>query len=559
MLASQFLAREALQEFLTTRSSLRNSHATVLRGYDPVLAKMMTEAFSRENEEIFGCFEVIARSICSSLSQGKAPAQADLCELVTLVQCQLADANNSVLAAVNFIVATARTDIEKLAHIDVLTGLPNRRALEDELFLRETTGLHEGAVAIMHVDLDTFKKINDSMGHAAGDAALTNAADTMASSMGNNKFLARVGGDEFALMLFGPNTEEVLAQRAEQIIASISTPFIFGGKRNRIGASIGIATKVKSDGISLAKCLNNADLALYQAKNEGRGTFRFFTPSLRTQSDQKDELQSQIREGIDTQQFEPFFQPQVEGRTGKIVGLESLARWHHPKRGILVPFHFSDAAQEAGLLEKLDEYLMARTFAAMRRWLDDGIDIPQVSINLTGSRLLEVDLVDTMLFATDKANVEPSMIGIEILESAMIDSNSKQMLDNITALADAGFKLELDDFGTGHASISNLKNFKVDRIKIDRSFVKDVHLYSELSKITGAMIGLAHALRIDALAEGVETPEERLVFNALGCDHFQGYGVSPPMPESEIPRWFKRTQGKKALPPVRIYAPSAKR
>lgn len=194
---------------------------------------------------------------------------------------------------------------------------------------------------------------------------------------------------------------------------------------------------------------------------------------------------------------------------------------------------------------------MERTFAAMRGWLNDGLDIPQVSVNLTGSRLLEVDLVETMLFALEQADLKSSMIGIEILESAMIDDNSQQMTDNILALAEVGFKLELDDFGTGHASISNLRNFKVDRIKIDRSFVKDVHLYPELSKITGAMIGLAHSLRVDALAEGVETPEERLVLNALGCDHFQGYGVSRPMPGSEIPAWFKRTQTKKALPPSR--------
>ncbi|SEV93898.1 diguanylate cyclase (GGDEF) domain-containing protein [Cognatiyoonia koreensis] len=551
MLASQFRAREALQEFLATRSSLRNSQASLLSGCDAALSKMISEAFSRENEAIYDCFEMIARSICSSLSRGEAPSRADLSELIQLVVCQLSDANNAILAAAQFIADTAQTDTEKLALIDQLTGLPNRRALEDELARRETTGLPEGTAAIMHVDLDLFKKINDTIGHAAGDAALKHATDAMASTLRNDDFLARIGGDEFVLVLYGPSTEEYLALRADQIIENISTAFLFNGKRHRIGASIGIAVKAKADGTSLAKCVINADLALYHAKNAGRGTSRFFTPFLRIQQDQKADLQSQISLGIDTHQFEPFFQPQVEGRTGKLVGLEALARWHHPTRGLLAPFHFLQAAQEAALLEKLDEYLMARTFASMRRWVDDGLNIPQVSINLTGSRLLEENLVDSMLSAIDKSNLSPSMIGIEILESAMIDNESKQIMDSIAGLAEAGFKLELDDFGTGHASISNLKNFKVDRIKIDRSFVKDIHLYPELCKITGAMIGLAHALRVDALAEGVETPEERLVLNALGCDHFQGYGVSRPIPNSEIPRWLRRTQEKKALPPIR--------
>ena len=297
--------------------------------------------------------------------------------------------------------------------------------------------------------------------------------------------------------------------------------------------------------------MNNADLALYTAKNAGRGTHRFFTPNLRTQYEEKEELQAQIREGLEAGEFVPFFQPQVEGRSGKIVGLESLARWHHPVRGLLTPFHFLDAANDAGVLEQLDRHLLEQTFSAVHEWRSKGLDIPQISINLTAARLLEVDLVESLVFEVDKADLCPSMVGLEILESAMIDNNSRQMIENVGSLSEAGFNVELDDFGTGHASISNLRNFKVDRIKIDRSFVKDVHLYSELAKITSAMIGLAHSLRVDALAEGVETPEERLVLNALGCDHIQGFGVSRPMPGSDIPLWIRKTQKTRKLPPRR--------
>lgn len=549
--ANRLQVRQALHDILASWSRLRNSEASFLLGCDPALVQIITGAFSCENERIFDCFEAMARNICTSLSQGNAPNSDDLTELVRFVSHELSDANKSIASAAQLVADTGRTEDEKLVLTDLLTGLPNRRALQDLLRHNETTGWLQDEVAIMHIDLDNFKKINDAFGHAAGDVALQHAANAMALHTRDDDFLARVGGDEFVLVLFSPVTEQALAQRARMLIESISAPFLYERKRCSIGGSIGIAVGSRSDGIALDRHMINADLALYNAKHGGRGTYRFFTPFLRTQYEQKEDLHAQIRDGLDTQQFEPFFQPQVEGRSGKLVGLESLARWHHPTRGTLVPFHFLDAAHDAGVLEQLDQYLMERTFASLRSWLNNSIPIPQVSINMTGSRLLEVDLVETMVLAVGKADLDTSMIAIEILESAMIDDNSRQMIDNIAGLAEAGFKLELDDFGTGHASISSLRNFKVNRIKIDRSFVKDVHLYPELSKITGAMIGLAHSLRVDALAEGVETAEERLVLNALGCDHFQGYGVSRPMPGSEIPDWVMRTQNTKALPPRR--------
>lgn len=543
--------RGAVRDFLDTLSRLRNCGADLLSGCDPDLSKIMTQAFTRDIKDIYNCFESMARDVSTVIGHGRMPSDAALSELVNFVVHQVTDANNAVAAAARLIADTACTDAESLAVTDQLTGLPNRRALQEYLMQKKTAASHAEPVAIMHIDLDNFKKVNDSMGHAAGDTALQHAANAMALHLEENDFLARLGGDEFALVLFGSHSEAALSKRAEQLIESVSVPFSHGGKRSCIAASIGIAANSSFDDAALDRCMINADLALYQAKHAGRGTYHFFTPTLRTQRQQKEDLENEIRFGLDAQQFEPFFQPQVEGRTGKIVGLEALVRWHHPTRGILTPYHFLEAAQDAKVMDLLDQYIMERTFGAFKSWLNDGLQIPQVSINLTGSRLLEVDLVETMLRAVSKAQLQSSMIGIEILESAMIDDASQQMMDNILRLAEAGFKLELDDFGTGHASISNLRNFKVDRIKIDRSFVKDVHLYPELSKITSAMIGLAHSLRIDALAEGVETPEERLVLNALGCDHFQGYGVSRPMPGAEIPLWIRRTQNQKELPPGR--------
>lgn len=543
--------RQVLRELSASWSTLRNSDVNLLKGFDPALSKIMNGAFSRESVGVFDCFDGMARGICDKLLKNSSPDPADLGELVRFVSQELSDAFSVVLSAARLVSDIANKDSEKLALIDELTGLPNRRALHELVQRANADGWPHERVAVMHVDLDKFKQINDTLGHAAGDKALQHATSAMAGHIRKEDFLARVGGDEFVLVLFGDTPEDALAKRAEQLITDVSTPFVYESKACNIGGSVGIASGLRSDGQSLDRLINNADLALYAAKNTGRGTHRFFTPNLRSQYEEQEELQALIREGLETNQFEPFFQPQVEGRSGKLVGFEAVARWHHPTRGLLVPFHFLGAAEDAGLLERLDRDLIDQAFSAMRDWRNNGLEIPQLSVNLTASRLLEVDLVDTLMFAVDKASLNPSEIGLEILESAMIDNNSRQMIENIGDLSDAGFKVELDDFGTGHASISNLRNFKVDRIKIDRSFVKDVHLYSELSKITSAMIGLAHSLRIDALAEGVETPEERLVLNALGCDHIQGFGVSRPMPSSEIPDWVKKTQMKRKLPPRR--------
>ena len=543
--------RQVLRDLTASWAKLRNSDEHLLRGCDPALAKIMRGAFSRETEEVFACFDYMARNICKTLLSSSTPDPADLGELVRFVSRELSDTINAVLSAARLVSEMGEKDAERLALTDELTGLPNRRALHELLQRIETSGWPHDSVAVMHIDLDKFKQINDTLGHAAGDLALGHATMAMSAHTRDEDFLARIGGDEFVLVFFGDMSEETLAERAESLIADISEPFVYEGKECNIGASIGIARGKTTDGIALDRYMNNADLALYTAKNAGRGVHRFFTPNLRSQYEEIEELQTHIREGLKSGQFEPYFQPQVEGRSGRLIGLEALARWNHPTRGLLTPFHFLDAAAAGGLLDQLDRHLTQVTFAKTRAWLDAGLNVPQVSINLTASRLMEVDLVDSLTLSVDAAGLEPERIGIEILESAMIDTNSQQMLENIKNLSRAGFQVELDDFGTGHASISNLRNFKVDRIKIDRSFVKDVHLYSELAKITSAMIGLAHSLRIDALAEGVETPEERLVLNALGCDHIQGFGVSQPMPGSEIESWIKRTQNTRTLPPRR--------
>jgi diguanylate cyclase (GGDEF)-like protein len=556
--------RRFLHETTTSWSQLRNSRSHALHGCDPGLVKIMDCAFSRHAESVFSCFENMARSICTCLINGVVPRRSELSELVRFVSHELHDVFAELLSAARLVTDLGEQSVAAPTLTDRLTGLPNRRALHDYIHKTELAGWPNDNVSIMQVDLDKFKKVNDTMGHAAGDAALKYAADAFTALKRNEDYIARVGGDEFILVFFGDLKEEWLSQFAEKLIVSMSVPFTYEGKECLIGASVGIARGTKSDDDTLDRYLNNADLALYSAKKSGFGTHRFFTPDLRTTYEKSEETQARIREGLENGQFEPFFQPQVEGRSGKIVGLESLARWNHPSRGLLTPFHFLQAAEEGGLLDRMDRHLMEQTFAAMRLWTDMGYDIPQVSVNLTASRLMETDIVDTILHAAKNAGLDPTSIGVEILESAMIENDSRLMIENdsrlmienVRKLSESGIKVELDDFGTGHASIANLRHFRVDRIKIDRSFVKDIHLYSELARITSAMISLAHSLRVDALAEGIETPEERMVLNALGCDYIQGFGVARPMPASEIPQWMDTLNPKRQLPPRRKRANS---
>jgi len=546
--------RKTLNHCIQTWAQLCQAKVHYLADFDPALTKLMEGALSRSNLETFDRFVAMGEDICDV---GQSTQDHVIGELVQFVAQELTDALTGVFSTARMVAEMGSGHVAQLALTDELTGLPNRRALQEMLHRTQAAGWPQGQIAIMKIDLDRFKSVNDSFGHAAGDVALQHAAKAMTAHLCKGDFLARIGGDEFVVVCFGQPAEEVLATVSERMIAGISEPFIYKGKTCYMGASVGIASSCNPADMSFDQFLHNADLALYNAKNAGRGVYRFFSPSLRTQYEEVEELHRQIREGLENNQFVPFFQPQVEGRSGKVVGFEALARWCHPTRGVLLPHQFLSAASDAGLLERLDRDLMTLILGEVAGWKSAGMTIPQVSMNLTATRLIEVDLVDTMLAAVNAVQIAPQDIGLEILESAMIENTSRQIIDNIQNLSAAGFKVELDDFGTGHASISNLRNFKVDRIKIDRSFVKDVHLFSELSKITSAMIGLAHSLRVDALAEGVETPEERLVLNALGVDHIQGYGVARPMRAADVPRWLGGTQQDWVLPPRKNKAPSS--
>ncbi|SMY07546.1 putative bifunctional diguanylate cyclase/phosphodiesterase [Flavimaricola marinus] len=541
--------RRIMREVEATLADMRAAELTVLPRVGSESRQHIADALSPEALAPFdqllvqlGQFNVDT----ANLREGRDLSRA---ELFRFISDELEAAVSAVEKAASSSLTGARTEDTNLAFVDDLTGLPNRRALyklADERWSRQGTGR---ALTLMRLDLDLFKQINDSFGHAAGDYTLQRAAQIMQSQLRAKDFVARMGGDEFVMAFCGELSPETVTLRARKIIEKISEPFDYDGQTLTSSISIGIVNIRPGEPMGLDRMLHNADLALYAAKTNGRAQCHFYTSDLRTRHETNETLTAQISAGLQRGEFVPYFQPQVDGRSGALVGLEALVRWCHPERGVLTPYHFLDAARENGLLEALDEQITLAAVTALKEWRMQGLVVPQVSINISAQRLTKSMLGKELAAMVTDAGLSIDSIGLEILESAMIESGSVEMIETVRQLSNAGFKLELDDFGTGHASIANLRHFKVNRIKIDRSFIKDIHLHTDLSKITAAMIGLAHSLRIDALGEGVETPEERLILNALGVDHIQGFGVARPMPKDEVEGWIRRTQTKRVLPP----------
>lgn len=540
--------RRCHTEFMDAVGQIRSLQRGCRSTADQSISQRLDDLFSAPQLGVLDAFSANIREICGLLLGFDSNLQATVTETVRFIEFELDQVLMDMRTVLKAAVQIAHMLDRDLAFTDELTSLPNRRglyAIESHVAAAIAAGQQ---VTLLQFDLDRFKQVNDSLGHAAGDVTLCRVAGILRNALRAKDFVARIGGDEFVLLFFNEMSEVDIAGRASDIVESIAVPFSHREKTIKIGATVGIATSRMENCQTLDRLLNNADLALYSAKAHEKGGARLFAPQMRTRLEETETIVEQILAGIQGEQFVPYFQPQVEGRTGKLVGLETLMRWLHPERGVLTPIHFLKIAEQQGLLDRMEDVVNRRALTAMRRWQDQDLPIPQVSINLTAERLNRTELVTQLTRSVADVGLLPGQIGLEILESAMIEVESGNIIRNIRDLSQRGFRIELDDFGTGHASIANLRHFKVDRIKIDRSFVKDVHLYNELSKITGAMIGLAHSLRVDALGEGVETPEERLVLNALGCDHIQGFGVARPMPEAEVDIWVRRTQRSRAVP-----------
>ncbi len=413
----------------------------------------------------------------------------------------------------------------RLAAYDSLTGLANRHQMS-QVLEKILAGRIEAnrACVIMLLDLDRFKRVNDTMGHPAGDALLVQVARRLEAAVGNLGRVGRLGGDEFKIILPGRVDDAALKSLAETIIAVLSQPFTIDGKRVVIGASIGI-TRTPEDGESNEVLIRNADLALYAAKDAGRGRYHFYAEDLHADAEARAEIESDLRDAIARNELSLVYQPHVDTATETITGFEALLRWQHPMRGRVSPNHFISIAEESGLICEIGEWALYQACKDLSRWPAN----INVSVNVSPLQFAKTEFPAIVAGAIAKAGVDPSRLELEITESVFLsdDQGAEAMF---AALKEVGVRLALDDFGTGYSSLGYLKQAPFDKIKIDRSFVSGItDPGSRNGAIIASITGLAHALGMETIAEGVETMDQLELVRLYGCSHVQGFIYERPM------------------------------
>jgi diguanylate cyclase (GGDEF)-like protein len=452
-----------------------------------------------------------------------------------------------------WVVRTAEEDHAhrlRLLH-DPLTGLPNGAYLH--AYLARLAAGAERAVtqtAVLRIDLDRFKGLREALGQRTCDEILGIAARRIQQGMRAGDFAAYLGQDDFAVVageLEDPNDAAMIAGRIQ---AALSKPFAIRGGARRITCGIGV-TLLSDDEPDPDRAITNAEIALDEAQAAGPGAVRYFRESLRREVERRETLFAELLGGLENAELVPFFQPQIELATGALGGFEALVRWQHPRHGLLAPGAFLELADKTDLTERIGEVVLTRSLEALRTWDAAGLAVPRVGINFALAQLGDPRLIEKIKWETERFDVEPSRIAIEVLETVLIKSDADMVVRNLRGLASAGFHIELDDFGTGHASIANLRRFMVDRIKIDRGFINGIETSEEQQTLTASMIVMAHALGIGTLAEGVETEEAAAVLRRLGCDQFQGFLVARPMSFADTLGWLARFRGHPPLPEPR--------
>ncbi|MET3523673.1 putative bifunctional diguanylate cyclase/phosphodiesterase [Mesorhizobium abyssinicae] len=440
----------------------------------------------------------------------------------------------------------ARNSMAFIAVHDGLTGLHNRTFLTDH-FDTLIKGAHRRRerLAVIQLDLDRFKQINDTLGHAAGDYVLVVTAQRMRDSCRASDLCARLGGDEFVMILNGAGGTEDINMLARRILEQINEPITFQGTTILPGASAGIAV-YPVDADNAEDLLVHADLALYSAKKLGGGNFSFFSEELRRELDYRKQLEHDIRAAIADKTFEVYFQPQVSLTSGKISGIEALVRWKHASRGMISPGEFIPVAEKCGFMPEIGRIVITKAINEAAEWDRAGIDFGRLAVNVSGTELREPDF-DRFLFGTlEKAGLAPQKLSLEIVESVILDDEKTGIAAKLRHIRAAGVHLELDDFGTGYASLSHVNPNEIDRLKIDRRFVQNINENGDNSKIVRAITELARGLGISIVAEGAETEAELDSLMAIGCDQVQGYSIAFPMPQDKARDWLLARSPKKA-------------
>jgi len=446
----------------------------------------------------------------------------------------LPNAGGQVLAIVRDISQRKQTEahIHRLAYFDALTGLPNREWIGEYLSTSLTeAGERQRAAALLFVDLDQFKRINDTLGHETGDALLRQVAERLTAALsytGTSGQLARVGGDEFIVVLTGNPALAEAEHAAQRIQGALAAPFIQGGLEFVVTPSIGIAL-FPEHGADAQALMKNADLAMYEAKAAGRNQFRLYTSAVNARAVKRLSLEMELRRAFENQQLEVHFQPQYDAHSLKVAGAEALLRWYHPQRGQIPTSDFVAVAEETGLIGDIGRWTFAQVCAQVQHWRASGIAVPQIAINVSGRDFMRQDVLLRLSEVVEQARLPPSLFELELTEGVLMqDVESGQRA--LQALKEFGFALAVDDFGTGYCSLNYLKRFPLDTLKVDRAFVNDITVDAEDAAIVRAFIGLGHNLDLKIVAEGVENLEQLQFLRGEGCDVVQGFLMSRALP-----------------------------
>lgn len=432
----------------------------------------------------------------------------------------------------------ARNSMAFIAVHDGLTGLHNRAFLIDHFdSLLKAAHRRGERLAVLQLDLDRFKQINDSLGHSAGDYVLVATAQRMRETCRASDLCIRLGGDEFVMILSGAGSGEDINMVAKRVLTRINEPISFQGATILPGASAGIAV-YPIDADNAKDLLVHADLALYSAKKLGGGSYSFFSEELRRELEHRKHLERDLKTAIAEHGFDVYFQPQVSLSNGTIAGVEALVRWNHPERGMVSPGEFIPVAEKSGLMAQIGRISIAKAIEQAAAWHKAGIAFGRLAVNASGTELREPDFDSFLFGALERTGLPADKLSLEIVESVILDDEKTGIAGKLRQIRAAGVHLELDDFGTGYASLSHVNPNEIDRLKIDRRFVQNINVNGDNSKIVRAITELARGLGISIIAEGAETEAELDSLVQAGCDQVQGYSIAFPMPSEQATAWL---------------------
>lgn len=428
----------------------------------------------------------------------------------------------------------ARRHMEHNSLHDALTLLPNRRYLDQYLLDIDQQPVDDSPLTLLHIDLDRFKDINDTMGHGAGDQILRHAAQQLRDHIRGGDFAARIGGDEFVVVCRGVTTEQEASDLARRLIDAVNMPISYAGHECRVAASVGIATRRSAD-FAAEQLLINADIALYEAKRHGRNRVEHYTDTLKSMTINTKRTADAILRSLDQNGFVAFFQPQFDARTLEISGVEALARWQHPEQGLLAPDAFLKVAENLNVVSQIDAAILEQALLQSTRWAASDLNIPRVSVNISAQRLFD----ETLMNRLQDLQIAPGSLSFELLESISFDDKGEAVTVAIERIKSCGIDIEIDDFGTGYASILSLLKLSPRRLKIDRQLTMPILTSEAQRRLISSIVDIGRSLGIEIVAEGVETMDHADILRDLGCHTLQGYALARPMSADDFMTFAK--------------------